>query len=146
MNIFVAGIVYGSLVDGDGLRTVVFLSGCSVKCEGCHNQQYWKKESGRIYQTAALANEIIKNTPQKKITISGGEPLEQKEELFDLLSRLSGFDIGLYTSFEIEKIDKKILGKLRFVKTGKYIQELKTEGEYFGSKNQKIIYLEKNNA
>lgn len=146
MNIFIAGIVYGSLVDGNGLRTTVFLSGCSIKCKGCHNQEFWDQKKGKIYQTDVLVEEIVKNTPQKKLTISGGEPLEQKDALIDLLEKLQGFNIGLYTSFDIQEIDEKILNKVQFVKTGKYIQDLRIEDQYFGSRNQKIIYLENQNA
>lgn len=145
-EIFVAGLVYDSLVDGDGLRSVVFLSGCTVKCKGCHNKAFWDKKQGKKYIIEELAKEIIENTPQAKVTISGGEALEQKEAVYLLIKKLKefskDFDIGLYTSYELEQVDEKILKNLRFIKTGKFEESLKIKNKYFGSSNQKFHYIQ----
>ncbi len=141
-SIYVAGIVYGSMLDGPGLRTVIFLCGCSVGCPGCHNKEYWNKFNGKKYSVKELYNEILPFTPQKKITFSGGEPLEQKKELKKFINLCVDFDLGLYTSYEIDYIDKDILSKLSFVKTGKFMKNLAIKNEYYGSSNQKLIYLQ----
>ena len=141
MMIFVAGIVYGSMVDGRGLRTVVFLSGCSVCCPECQNKKYWIKESGKEISITTLAEQIREHTPQKKLTISGGEPLEQLFALDELISLLPDFDIGLYTSYQIKDLNQSLLSKLNFVKIGKFEKDKAISGKYFGSSNQEIIYL-----
>ncbi|MFA7047615.1 MAG: 4Fe-4S cluster-binding domain-containing protein [Bacteroidales bacterium] len=133
------------MVDGDGLRTVIFLSGCSVGCKECQNKKHWNIKSGKSFSIDELVKNIKEKTPQKKVTISGGEPLEQKEPLKILMDKLDGFDIGLYTSYELESIDKEIIDSLSFVKTGKFEHNKKVYGKYFGSSNQKMIYLKGNN-
>jgi anaerobic ribonucleoside-triphosphate reductase activating protein len=144
-KIYVAGIVYGSMVDGEGLRTTIFVSGCSIGCKDCHNKKFWKKETGKAFLIKELVDLIKDNTPQRKVTISGGEPLEQKESLYCLLKELDKeqFDIGLYTSFNKDDIDNEILGYLSFLKTGRFNNSLKISGEYFGSSNQRIYYFNK---
>ena len=143
MEIYISGIIYGSMVDGDGLRTTIFLSGCNVGCQGCHNKKFWNIKSGKIFLINKLVNEIKELTPQKKVTISGGEPMEQKEAVIELIKQLNNFDIGLYTSYKFEDIDNNILSSLSFIKTGKFENNKKIYGKYFGSENQKIIYLRK---
>ena len=49
MEIYISGIVYGSMIDGDGLRTTIFLSGCTVGCQGCHNKEFWNINSGKVF-------------------------------------------------------------------------------------------------
>jgi anaerobic ribonucleoside-triphosphate reductase activating protein len=146
MHIYVAGIVYGSMLDGDGLRTVVFFSGCSVGCYACQNKQYWNKLDGKSIKITDLENLIRQNTPQKKITISGGEPMEQKFALKQLLNCLVDFDIGLYTSFDMTDIDADIVNQLRFIKVGKFEKDKLVYNQYFGSENQKIYYVKEKNG
>ena len=76
------------LVDGPGIRTVVFLSGCKLRCKYCHNPEMWKmgKEN---YTAGALAEKILRNKPyfrrnQGGVTFSGGEPLLQSEFLIEV--------------------------------------------------------------
>lgn len=138
----IAGIVHDSLVDGPGLRTVVFFSGCSVGCPQCHNVKFWNREAGQPMTIPALAAQLKAESPTRKITISGGEPLEQPEAVMALIDHLPGYQIGLYTSRELEEIDPTLLVRLAFVKTGRFDKYRKVEGEYFGSVNQKLIILE----
>ncbi len=141
MNIYISGIVYGSMIDGEGLRTAIFLSGCNVGCKGCQNTNFWDINSGKVFTVEQLIKEIKDKTPQKKVTITGGEPMEQKEALEELIKQLKGFNIGLYTSFRFEDINKNILESLNFIKVGKFEKDKKIYGRYFGSSNQHIIYL-----
>ena len=94
-----------------------------------------------IFSSTFFILEIKNKTPQKKITITGGEPLEQKEALVKLLNKLDGFDIGLYTSYSIDSIDESILKKLRFIKTGKFEVSKKINHSFYGSSNQNLYFL-----
>lgn len=71
MEVYIAGIVYGSMVDGDGVRTSIFFSGCSVGCKCCHNQMYWNKFTGKKYDVYNLFQEIKSYTPQKNYYYRG---------------------------------------------------------------------------
>ncbi len=77
------------LVDGPGIRTVVFLQGCSLRCRFCHNPDTWDFESGEIMEPAQLVQKIRRFKPYFKetggVTFSGGEPLMQPDFLSETL-------------------------------------------------------------
>ena len=138
MNIVINSIQYNrSLVDGPGIRTVLFLQGCNVHCKGCHNQSAWDIKKGKTIEITELAELLIANCRNKKLTISGGEPLMQENAVLALIKQLKDFDITLYTSYDYEEINPEIIQYLTYLKTGKYIQELRTSVmPYVGSSNQ----------
>lgn len=99
------------LVDGPGIRTVVFLTGCKLRCKYCHNPEMWIKGKNN-YTSDELVKKIIKNKPYFKrnnggVTFSGGEPLIQIDFLIETIKKLkqenihvaidtSGFGKGKY--------------------------------------------------
>ena len=132
----------GSIVDGPGIRTVLFIQGCEQKCKGCHNPSTWDIEGGRTISVENLISELRSNVINKKLTISGGEPLLQYSSVFALLKGLVDFDIALYTSFKLTDVPDEILKYIRYIKVGTYIQEKRcTTIPYVGSTNQKFIVL-----
>ena len=131
-----------SLVDGPGVRTGVFLQGCDLHCPGCQNPSTWDVNAGTQMTTEELANILKNNVINKKITISGGEPLMQTNAVIELLDLLNGFDIALYTGHAIEEVPQAILGKVKYIKTGDFQQDKKTTTTpYIGSTNQKFRRL-----
>ena len=128
-----------SVVDGPGIRTVLFMQGCDIHCKGCQNRSTWDIEKGKKVDIAELVNELKKKVFNKKITISGGEPLMQEEALIELVTKLNdlNFDIALYTGHTRDEVPFEIIPKLKYLKTGNFIQELKTTIKPFvGSENQ----------
>ena len=129
----------GSICDGPGIRTVLFLQGCKRYCFNCHNPQTWDMNNGIKYKINELTNIIIEKSPFKKITISGGEPLLQMEvlEKFLVLLKAENFNITLYTGFDKKDVPKNILNQLNYLKTGEYKNDLRTTiTPYVGSTNQ----------
>lgn len=128
-----------SVVDGPGIRTVLFMQGCDLHCKGCQNKSTWNINKGIEIDIDDLVNELNKKVFNKKITISGGEPLMQKEALIELINKLSdlGFDIALYTGHQKEDVPSILIKKVKYLKTGNFIQKLKTTIKPFvGSENQ----------
>ena len=128
-----------SVVDGPGIRTVLFMQGCDLHCKGCQNKSTWNINKGKEIDIDDLVNELNKKVFNKKITISGGEPLMQKEALIELVNKLSnlGFDIALYTGRQKEDVPIILIEKIKYLKTGNFIQKLKTTIKPFvGSENQ----------
>jgi len=87
------------LVDGPGIRTVVFLSGCKLRCKYCHNPEMWKMGI-QNYTAEELAKKILRNKPyfrrnQGGVTFSGGEPLLQSEFLIEVCKILKKEDIHI---------------------------------------------------
>lgn len=133
---------HGSFVNGPGIRTLIFLQGCSRHCIGCHNPSTWSQEGGKEYEVDDLAMIIKTNCTNRKITITGGEPLEQKAALALLLQELEEFDICLYTGYELEDVPRDIMRHLTYLKTGRYIaSEHTTTMPFIGSTNQRFIKI-----
>ncbi len=143
MNVIINSIDYtGSIVDGPGIRTVLYVQGCERKCYACHNPATWNISRGRTVRIQDLADELRLNIKNKKLTISGGEPLLQYASILELVKKMTEFDIVLYTGFELNEVPKEILKYLRYIKVGKYIDEERcTTVPYVGSRNQKFIEL-----
>lgn len=87
------------LVDGPGIRTVVFLSGCRLRCKYCHNPEMWVKGKEN-YTPEELARKVLRNKPYFKrnsggVTFSGGEPLLQSEFVIEVCKLLKKEDIHI---------------------------------------------------
>lgn len=90
-------------VDGPGIRFVVFMQGCTLKCKYCHNRDTWDTNSGKKISIDELVKEILKyksymDNSGGGVTVSGGEPLVQAEfvtELFKVLKNL-----GIHTALD----------------------------------------------
>lgn len=141
MKIRINSIDYrGSIVDGPGVRTVLFLQGCTKRCDGCHNYETWDVNTGINVEVDDIVKQLKKDCINKKITISGGEPLLQYSAVIELVKKLNEFSIILYTGYQFNEVPTEILQYLDYIKTGEYIKEKRTlEIPYIGSKNQKFI-------
>ena len=140
MKIFINSIRFNrSLVDGPGVRTVLFLQGCDIRCAGCQNSSAWEIADSIQADTAELAALLKEDCINKKLTISGGEPLMQAAAVYDLICKLEDFDIALYTGHEKDEVPQNILSKIRYLKTGEFIAEQRTTIKpYVGSTNQQF--------
>jgi len=89
MEGYVHSIYSGGMVDGPGIRTVVFFSGCPLRCLYCHNPDTWKLKSGTKYTSEEIVKEVLKYKAFYKtgggVTVSGGEPFMQAEFLTEVL-------------------------------------------------------------
>ena len=144
MKVKIASIKKNRYEDGPGIRTTIFFQGCNVKCRGCHNERIQDIRYGKEHEVKDLCEKILAyNLPVKKITISGGEPLMQKEALEEFINEMheKDFEIALYTSYDFKDVSRNILKKLKYLKVGKYMHELRIQGKFFGSSNQKFYSL-----
>ena len=148
MKISVLKVVGNTAADGPGLRTSVYLAGCSHHCPGCHNPQSWDINNGTMVEIDDLVEEI-ESYGNKKVTITGGDPLYQGELTYHLVKRLKelNYNIWLYTGYVVTKIksyyedlpSNLILELVDAVVDGPFIQELRdTNLRFRGSSNQKI--------
>ena len=139
-KVFINTVVYNrSLVDGPGIRTLVFLQGCDLHCPSCQNPWTWDIRNGKKMDIDSLIEELERKSINKKVTLTGGEPLYQKEALIILIKKLKekGFDIALYTGHQKEEVPQEILENINYLKYGPFINEKKTTTTpYVGSTNQ----------
>lgn len=84
-------------VDGPGVRFVVFMQGCSLKCKYCQNRDTWNLKGGTTYSSDEIVEKILRYKnyimPNGGVTISGGEPLLQAKFLIELFTKLSQYNI-----------------------------------------------------
>ena len=144
MKVYINSLQFNkSLVDGPGVRTLVFFQGCDIHCPGCHNVSAWDITKGTPYSVKELANQIKEGTFNGKVTITGGEPLMQKEALVQLLNELKGLDVIVYTGHQKEEVPEEVWKLTSYVKCGPFIERLKTTIKpYVGSSNQELIKSE----
>lgn len=142
--------IYESLIDGTGLRIVVFFCGCSFHCKNCQNPETWNINNGSIYDIDELSNYIIElyqNGNYDGITFSGGDPLYQKDKLLILIKKLRKkipeLNIWCYTGNIYENIsNEEILKYVDVLVDGPFIENQKDITLRFrGSKNQRLLYL-----
>jgi len=140
-------IHYPVNVLGIGKRIGVWTQGCDLKCSGCMSKHTWDFEGGKRVYFKELFEEL-KGFNSNKITISGGEPFEQKYFL-EFLKELkkSGFDdIFVYSGFEKEYIETNFSKHLEYIDAlvcGRFIQGKESEFLYKGSDNQELLILNK---
>lgn len=144
----IAGIVRDSIVDGIGIRDVIFVQGCGHHCKGCHNPHTWNYNGGEHWFVGDIVEELSDSS--NDVTISGGEPLDQFASLVSLVKQLNkqGKRIWLYTgntlTAPISKPYRMLAPYVDVIVDGKFIEECKNLDLMFrGSTNQRIIDLPK---
>lgn len=154
--ITIASILYNDLANGPNLRTVLFVQGCPHHCKGCHNQHTWSFTDGVLYTADELYKELTCNPLDKGITISGGEPICQWEELYPVIQQLKNknYHLMLYTGYTRTWLNNKIitddlfldfLSLFDMIVTGPYIEQQKVRYEehlIYGSYNQEICKID----
>ena len=136
-------------VDGPGIRYVVFLQGCPLRCKYCHNPDTWKLKEGKKVTVEELMQKIIKIKPYIErsgggITISGGEPTMQLDFTLELLktAKKAGLHTALDTSgyIESEKF-KKLLPYLDLVLLDLKVLDDHKHQKLTGVSNHKTLNL-----
>lgn len=139
----IAGILPCSFVNGEGARYVIFLQGCKHHCKGCQNPETWDFDGGKEIGEKEIAEDFRNRKLLDGITLSGGDPFFQQEACVELINLLDGVNVWIYTGFEYDEISETELAKkANVLVVGKFIEDLKCDGQYFGSSNQKIIRRE----
>ena len=130
-----------SLCDGPGIRSLLFCQGCDIHCPGCQNPSSWDPNAGMERDVVELAQEIISASDNGKITITGGEPLLQKEAVAELIRLLdeAGMDVALYTGHPKGDVPLEMISHLKYLKHGPYKKEFHTSiTPFVGSTNQQF--------
>lgn len=144
-------ITKSDMLNGDGLRVVLWLGHCEHFCENCQNPQTWDKDSGIPFDQEAK-NELFEELSKeyiKGITFSGGDPLstinryEVMELIKEIKSKYPTKDIWVYTGYlknEIDMLDG--FENIDVLVDGKFIKELSIPSpQWCGSSNQKLWRL-----
>ncbi len=149
MKIFVNLVYHPVYTLGPGIRAGLWLQGCSIRCKNCISKHTWEKSPKYQVNINDIAN-IINSFPTDKLTISGGEPLDQAQQLIELLKRVrpTKSDILLYTGYVLENFiesNEKIWEDLKclvdVIIDGPFIWGKETDSIWKGSENQRMIII-----
>ncbi|MCR3921802.1 MAG: radical SAM protein [Firmicutes bacterium] len=151
MQLTLAGLHKNSVVDGPGLRTVVFTQGCPHACPGCHNLQTHDPKEGTVVEVRDVARQILADTNVKGVTFSGGEPFLQARALTALATSLlvRPLSIVIYSGYTYEYLTKHartdsaiaaLLTTADILIDGPFVEAQRDLALlYRGSRNQRII-------
>lgn len=140
-----------SIVDGEGLRMVIWAQGCSHHCPGCHNPETHSFKGGFLQDIEELKNQIKASPNQDGVTLSGGDPFFQIEASLEIakFSKGRGLNVWAYTGYTFEQLmvltknNENLLQLLKHLDVlidGKFdIAQKSLDCKFRGSKNQRII-------
>ncbi len=148
-----SGVIEESIVDGPGIRFVIFTQGCPHHCPGCHNPQTHDFSGGFDADIPAILAGIRENPLLDGVTLSGGEPFCQAEALLPLVQEIRklGKTVFAYSGYTLEqllelgKTQPAVLKLLKLCDTlvdGPYVEALRDLNlEFRGSSNQRVLDL-----
>ncbi|HCC00326.1 MAG TPA: anaerobic ribonucleoside-triphosphate reductase activating protein [Ruminococcaceae bacterium] len=149
--LLLAGVVRESIVDGPGIRFVVFAQGCPHHCQDCQNAQTWPFEGGNEVSPQKVLDEMHENPLLAGLTLSGGEPFCQSEAMADLAeaAKAVGYSVWAYTGYLFEELRKmsaeesavrRLLQAVDVLVDGRFEREKMSYDLLFrGSSNQRLL-------
>lgn len=142
----ISGIEPESIVDGEGIRYVIFTQGCPHHCPGCHNPQTHPFGGGKLVLTEDILDDISKRKDWiDGITISGGEPFCQIYQCALIAEKAHemGLSVWCYTGYLFEDLYEQGIDLLKHIDVlvdGPFVQAEKSlELDFKGSRNQRVI-------
>ena len=143
----VAGRIAESIVDGPGLRYVLFTQGCPHRCPGCHNPDTHDFGGGTPVVLRDILADIRRNPLLRGVTFSGGEPFCKSEALIPLAAALKslGYHLMAYTGYVWEDLARdsaaaRLLPFLDMLVDGPFVAARRSlELRFRGSSNQRIL-------
>ena len=151
----IAGLIQDSIVDGPGLRFVVFTQGCSLFCAGCQNPDTWDASGGVEMSVDHIVTQMLSNPLTDGLSLSGGEPFEQAADCARLaaIARENGLSVWVFTGKTYEELLEeakyntdvhKLLTLTDVLVDGRFILKERTLSiKWCSSNNQRIIDVQK---
>lgn len=146
-------ITKDDLLNGDGIRVVLWVAGCDHHCPNCQNPITWDPDDGVIFDNGTVVElfEELKKDYISGITFSGGDPLfiDNRVKVMDLISSIKSWfpkkTVWLYTGYCWEDIrDLPGIGNIDVIVDGPYMDQLRdTVLKWRGSSNQRVIDVKK---
>lgn len=144
------GMLRHSLVNGPGIRCVLFLQGCTHHCPGCQNPETHDIHGGTPCSIQAILNDILTDRNLDGVTLSGGDPLLQPKACTEITKacKQHGLSVWVYTGYLFEdvyteKLSKDAANLLQYIDVlvdGLFDEALKSETcLWCGSTNQRLI-------
>ena len=138
-----------SVTNGEGVRVVLWVSGCGHHCKNCQNEFSWNPNVGKPFtdETMKTLKELVQKEYIDGLTLSGGDPLypQNRDTVLEICKEIKKLNktIWLYTGYTYEEVkDLEILKYVDVLVDGRYVDELRDINlEFRGSSNQRLIKL-----
>lgn len=142
------------IANGPGVRTTIFLTGCTLNCKNCFNKEYQNFNFGSVFDEKAF-DEIIdclNDDNIRGLSVLGGEPFDNLDGLNDLIKNVrerSEKDIWVYSGYTFEELVQKdgamdVLKNIDVLVDGRFVEDLKDlKLKFRGSSNQRIIDMKR---
>ena len=147
---------HDNIVNGDGLRAVLWTQSCPIHCMGCQNPETWDYKAGTLVKIDDIKKELAAMKGQAGLTFCGGEPFVQPKackEIADFVREELGWNVWSFTGFTHEIITAAGGDAAEFLKSldalidGPFVlQQRDLSLRYRGSKNQRLLHLEPGTA
>ncbi len=142
-------IITSTKAEGPGIRTCIYLQGCSHHCEGCFAMDTWSAEPHLLMTCDELMKRVLNDKDAEGITLLGGEPLDQFDEVLELCRRVKavGKTVILFTGYTLDEIKyeknyEAILKHIDVLIDGPYLKDQRDFSRpMVGSKNQNFIFF-----
>jgi anaerobic ribonucleoside-triphosphate reductase activating protein len=137
------------IANGLGIRTVIYFCGCKFHCHNCQNKEIWSFNSGKPFDKNAkdIVFEAVSNQHVKGLSILGGEPLQQGEDLFIFLKefkdKFPDKDVWLWTGYKLSELDEeqmKIISLCDYIVDGQYEENNRDLMLNFRGSSNQIIW------
>lgn len=143
---------HDNIVNGDGLRAVIWTQGCPNHCPGCQNPETWDFDGGNLFTIKEICERLSKFPGQAGLTFCGGEPFVQPtacRKIAEYVRKEMGWNVWSFSGFTHEQIvaaggtAAQFLRSLDALIDGPFILKQKDLSlKYRGSKNQRLLHLE----
>ena len=148
----IAEFFIGTQALGPGYRAAVWVQGCPFNCAGCISPEWRPLREANLYTPAGLAEVLLQDELVTGVTLSGGEPMLQAEELADLIQYcrcIRDIDVICFSGYSLDELQKsppdagvgRLLDNLDVLIDGRYVQSQHADKGLRGSRNQVIHYL-----
>jgi anaerobic ribonucleoside-triphosphate reductase activating protein len=150
-SLVLGGVEPESIVDGPGIRYVIFVQGCCFSCPGCHNSGLQSFAGGRRLFVDEILAAVKANPLLDGITLSGGEPFTQAAACASLAGQVRGLGLSVmtFTGYRWEELTSgerddwnQLLESTDILVDGPFVQELRNiDLRFRGSSNQRLIHV-----
>jgi anaerobic ribonucleoside-triphosphate reductase activating protein len=145
----IAHIEPESYIYGPGSRFVAWFQGCALACKGCWNKEMWSFKNNQLLHKEQLLEHILAAPNIQGVTLLGGEPIHQADNLWWLMSQIrarSNLTLFLFTGYKIDELEalghfSKIQEFCDMVAVGRFEENRRNiNQQWIGSDNQQVIY------
>ena len=144
-----AHIESDSLIYGPGKRLVIWFQGCALACQGCWNKSMWSFKENQLIHREQLLAQILATPQIRGVTLLGGEPLHQADNIWWLLAQIkqrSNLTTFLFTGFEMAELEalgftERVENLCDIIVVGRYDEKFRNiNQQWIGSDNQQVIF------